>query len=410
LPLLAEGLWTDHSSLAIRIYSLEKRAVQAQAAGARQQDEERTALISEHVDTEAIFRRALDVELEKIAKFYELKERELLNEVQQLLTEADEFCDQGDPDGLQISEAATEEQHSKSSPNLTGLMRWGNGQEHEDNEYSDDDEEEIGEGARLTRPQWRHMQQSMVSDAPSDMSNRRRLSMVLDEQTLGLFNEKRITLKKRAISLFVALRELKSYAQLNRTGFAKALKKYDKILERNFKNRYMEQRLAPEYCFQKETAKVLDESVAKVEEMYAMLVTGADADLARRELRLHLREHVVWERNTVWRDMIGIERKAYAAHLGLSGTLLGDELEVRRLAGDEAASITSYKVLKTPFGGLAIPNWFFSTKFFILSAIIVLFMVLLQVSIFDTPEQQNCFAMLVFVSLLWATEVSPAPE
>jgi hypothetical protein len=34
------------------------------------------------------------------------------------------------------------------------------------------------------------------------------------------------------------------------------------------------------------------------------LVTKNNKQFARRELRLHLREHVVWERNTVWREMI----------------------------------------------------------------------------------------------------------
>ena len=59
--------------------------------------------------------------------------------------------------------------------------------------------------------------------------------------------------------------------------------------------------------------------------------------LAKKELRLHLREHVVWERNTVWREMIGIERKAQAANLGIRRTLLGVDTDPAkaRLQGDD---------------------------------------------------------------------------
>ncbi|KAG4220721.1 hypothetical protein PC116_g30802 [Phytophthora cactorum] len=43
---------------------------------------------------------------------------------------------------------------------------------------------------------------------------------------------------------------------------------------------------------------------------------------------------------------------------------------------------------------------------FILLGIVIIFLVLLFVPIMEVPEQQSCLAMLVFVSLLWATEVS----
>jgi phosphate transporter len=40
-----------------------------------------------------------------------------------------------------------------------------------------------------------------------------------------------------------------------------------------------------------------------------------------------------------------------------------------------------------------------------LVACIAIFVVLLVVPIMEKPEQQNCLAMVIFVSLLWATEV-----
>lgn len=341
---------------------------------------------------------------------------------------AQEFEDDRDP-GFTLCDSQvlrSEDQRARSgSGQGVGRLRQfqSNGSQdqlqYEDSEDEDDDLES-GAGEELLRSKnskdWRNLQlqrssvqrsnASVRSEAPSESSGRRRLSLAFEdenEQTMNMLYDMRVTLKKRAISLFVALRELKSYAQLNRTGFTKAAKKYDKTLDRSLKSAYIDRRVAPAYCFLKSTARNLDESLAKIENLYADLVTDGDIEVARRDLRLHLREHVVWERNTVWREMIGIERKAHAAHIG-GLSLLGDDLKKTRLAGDEADSVNT-KELKTPVGRIRVPSWAFSSGFFTLAAILVVFVTLLQAPVFETPEQNNCFAMLVFVSLLWATEV-----
>jgi hypothetical protein len=143
-----------------------------------------------------------------------------------------------------------------------------------------------------------------------------------------------------------------------------------------------------------------------VEKAYADIVTRGDLEMARRELRLHLREHVVWERNTVWREMIGIERKAQAANLGIRGTILGGDHDPKkaRLQGDNEDS--TMKEVQTPVGRYSCPKFLLSSTFWILVMTIAVFAVLLMVPIMEEPEQQNCLALVVFVSLLWATEVS----
>ena len=236
------------------------------------------------------------------------------------------------------------------------------------------------------------------------------MAMELDhdhpEQFSSLFDSG-ITLKKRTISLYVSLCELKSFIQLNQTGFKKAAKKYDKVCNRDIRREYMEKAVAPAYPFRDTTTTHLDANVAKVEKVYAEVVTKGDVPAARRELRLHLREHVVWERNTVWREMIGIERKAQAANFGIRQTLLGgsEDPSKARLQGDAHDSDT--KEFRTPIGKYRCPKWLFSSTLFVLIAILAIFAVLLSVNIMKKPEQQNCLAMLVFVSLLWATEVIP---
>ena len=109
----------------------------------------------------------------------------------------------------------------------------------------------------------------------------------------------------------------------------------------------------------------------------------------------------------MWREMIGIERKAQAANIGITG-LFGrdgrdsDPNKVRRQGDEVHAQVTE---LKTPIGKYTCPSWLLSSQFYMGIIIIAIFIVLLVVPIMDKPEQQNCLAMVIFVSLLWATEV-----
>jgi phosphate transporter len=207
------------------------------------------------------------------------------------------------------------------------------------------------------------------------------------------------------VNLYVTLCELRSFIQLNETGFSKVLKKYDKILDRDLKSEWIKANVKPAYPFQPSTMDRLGEHLNRVEQAYADVVTRGDLDVARRELRLHLREHVVWERNTVWREMIGIERKAQAANLGIRGTILGQENDGKRsrLQGDNEDS--AMKEVQTPVGRYSCPKFLLSSTFWVLVMTIAVFLILLMVPIMEEPEQQNCLAMVVFVSLLWATEV-----
>lgn len=216
-----------------------------------------------------------------------------------------------------------------------------------------------------------------------------------------------IALKKHAIGVYVQLCELKSFIQLNKTGFTKVLKKYDKICNRNLKSKFIETSVNPAYPFQQETMAHLDENISRVEKSYASIITNGDIATAKKELRMHLREHVVWERNTVWREMIGIERKAQAANMGLRRTLLGadnDPLKTRLQGDDDIENVM--KEVDTPVGTIRCPSWLLSSSLYTLIFIIAIFFVLVWVPFMEKPEQQNCLAILVFVSLLWATEVS----
>ena len=281
----------------------------------------------------------------------------------------------------------------------------------------DDSDEDVDETAQLRKKspdgQRRRRRTTDEDMAASHVSSRRKTSVAFEDYNDMAFSalyDEGVSLKKRAVSVYVLLCELRSFIQLNKTGFEKVLKKYDKIMDRKLKKTYLNKYVYPAYPFQQSTMDTLTRNLERMEEAYAQIGTKGDIVEAKRELRLHLREHVVWERNTVWREMIGIERKAQAANIGISHTLLGRDTtggKIRR-QGDEVES--DMKEVDTPIGRYRCPQWLVSRTFWILLACIAVFVVLLVVPIMEAPEQQNCLAMVIFVSLLWATEVCRAFE
>ncbi|KAI0381660.1 SPX domain-containing protein [Hypomontagnella monticulosa] len=414
--------WSSHyiaySNLKKLIYGLEKTVHQPGVTDV----ESRPLLRNE--DPEAVFRRALDVELEKISSFYGVKEKELFDEVDELLREIDSLDTDNydDPDQPQrpvlqnpSSDQVIPTRGLRSSQSAPSARSTDDGAEDSDEEEDVQDETAALNrkrrpsggvyNRRRTTPSAMHASTDLT--ASTEFTRSRRYSVGYDDyaETAQMYTSG-IMLKKRIISLYVQLCELKSYVQLNKTGFRKVLKKFDKIIDREFRPRYMEDTVEITYPFLPETVKTVEENIAKMEKVYADIVTHGDEALAKRDLRSHLREHVVWERNTVWRELIGLERRAEAATLG-SG-LLGtstDGLKVR-LQGDEAPT-TPMKEIETPVGRFTCPTWLFGSTMFTLLGILAIFLILIIVPIMDQPEQQNCLAMLVCVSLLWATEAIP---
>ena len=401
-----------------RIYQLEKSAHQARSG-----DAESRPLISGE-EPEDTFSKALGVELEKICSFYVAKEGELKDEVNQLLRDIEE--EQVSQDIGPVQPPSPRLQRGQPSQRYrTGSMSSQQVDDYDAEDSPSDDDETTGltkskgsvtgpppSARRRTLPNLMTQSTDMTYYTDGGRSLRRQSTAADDfgDQSVmfssGLFSSS-IMLKKRIISLYVQLCELKSYLQLNRTGFNKVLKKFDKILDKELKSAYIQAHVETAYPFSADTKKVIEENITKMENAYADVVTAGDMALAKRDLRSHLREHVVWERNTVWRDLIGIERRGEAASLGQA--LLGQNPSAvpKRLQGDEDHS-SKYKQLRTPLGRLSLPSWLASTSLLTLFISLAAFFLILFLPIMpDAPEQQNCLAMLIFVSLLWATETIP---
>ena len=442
------GSYIAYSNLKKLIYQLEKKVhanytLDRTSSNRSQQpaDAEASPLLShsnaETSDPDQIFSRKLDDELEKICAFYRMKELEIYGEVDSLLRDVEEFEaeheageEDGEGGGLRRQSAwAKARQQSifrsfqlptqgkKRRPSTLGRS------ETIREEADSENEDGTNEDERSSMNQSREMEQQTRPPRGKDMASgeeqedlhstqefsRRRPSNAFndfgDDTLLQALYDEGITLKKRIINLYVNVCELRSFIQLNETGFSKVLKKYDKTLDRNLKSHYISSYVKPAYPFQQSTLDHLRENLTRIETSYASIVTKNDIETARQELRLHLREHVVWERNTVWREMIGIERKAQAANLGIRNTMLGQNNDPKRsrLQGDAEDGAT--KEIRTPLGRTRCPKFLLSGTFWVLNLTIVVFAVLLAVPIMERPEQQNCLALVVFVSLLWATEV-----
>ncbi|KAL8950197.1 MAG: hypothetical protein Q9222_003760 [Ikaeria aurantiellina] len=425
--------WSSHyiaySNLKKLIYTLEKAIHQAQ--GLAPLDAEASPLLGNDEDPDLVYRRALDSELEKICSFYQLKELEIYGEVGELQRDEETF--EAETDGIERESADVGARISTRGGKTRHMSLWNKNftlgrarrtsnlsqsmEEVEEEGDSDDDDATPLKRSVTTAGRsktWDANAGQSIDDLRSSRelpTSKRRQSQAYEdfsEQAFSSLFASGVTLKKRTISLYVSLCELKSFIQLNKTGFTKALKKFDKILNRELKSKYLKDSVNPAYPFRATTMQHLDENIQNIEKMYAEVITHGDVELAKRELRLHLREHVVWERNTVWREMIGIERKAQAANMGLRQTLLGGNQDPAnaRLQGDEPDEMGT-KELVTPVGRVHCPHWLLNSAFLTLLAIVAVFVVLLVVPIMKKPEQQNCLALLVFVSLLWATEVIP---
>ncbi|KIW06281.1 uncharacterized protein PV09_02752 [Verruconis gallopava] len=441
--------WSSHyiaySNLKKLIYTLERQVHQAKNGVA--QDTESSPLlmtsgggVDAAADVDRTFANALDHELEKICSFYQLKELEIYGEMDALLRDEENFEQELEEEERAMREsehsegrratvtgASTRPRSGSTFKNFSFLpgkrrksstMSSQSAKGQEDDEDDDDDEsDEDGPNDGETRPLTRrrtttgagYMAESHEDWRNDGRSSKRRTSMAFDDyndMSFSVLYDSGISLKKRIVSLYVSLCELRSFIQLNRTGFSKVLKKYDKILDRKLKDTYIKEHVEPAYPFLKSTMQRLGANIERMEQVYANLVTQGKVEEAKRELRLHLREHVVWERNTVWREMIGIERKTQAANLGLRQTMLGqDDPSKSRLVGDDAE--VSMKVISTPVGKYFCPQWLFTPTLYTLVVIFAVFFVLLFVPIMEQPEQQNCLAMVVFISLLWATEAIP---
>lgn len=369
------------------------------------------------------FKRALDGELDKVCTFYQQKEAEIFEAADDLMREASIYLSETDGVNMDpVSETVVRARNvnpssRRASSNYNGFPQRRRPSATSDDDDGDSDEEQSSVTGHLRNralastdgDSTEEAQQTDMTDSNYGAGSSRGLlldSELTDQTFVALYNSG-VSLKKRLVENYVSLCELRSFIELNKTGFSKALKKYDKTLFRNMRKNYLNTVVYSAVPFGENTMAKVDSYINKIEGTYADVITKGNYSLACRELRLHLREHVVWERNTVWREMIEIERRAQAANVGIRQTLLGGDEDpaTARRQGDKQEIHTVD--IRTPLGRIPFPLWLCSLSFGTLTLSVALFAFLLSMQWMETPEQQNCLAMLVLVSILWATEAIP---
>lgn len=166
--------------------------------------------------------------------------------------------------------------------------------------------------------------------------------------------------------------------------------RYDKVTDSDLQDRYLHDVVEQEVPFQQGNKDKLNNKVSLLVELYARCVTRGDAVEARRQLKLHQREHIAWERDTVWRQMINQARRGEdGGRIAMGGSLVVEP---------EKGLLN----VQTPAGRVKL-----TTKQLYLVAAVAVFFVLLNLDVVDGEEANKCFAILVFATILWATEAIP---
>ena len=162
------------------------------------------------------------------------------------------------------------------------------------------------------------------------------------------------------------------------------------MTESDLQDRYLHGIVEQATPFQQVTKDKLNAKISLLIDLYAHCVTRGDAAEARRQLKLHQREHIAWERDTVWRQMIGQARRGEDGGMAVMGGTLIVEPEKGLLN------------VETPAGRIKL-----TSRMLYFTIALIVFAVLLNVQVVDGVEANKCFAILVFATVLWATEAIP---
>ncbi|KAG6816670.1 hypothetical protein H0H87_004030 [Tephrocybe sp. NHM501043] len=388
--------WWDeyiaYDSLKRHIYQLEK---EQHGEGIPYRDveaNEQSNLLGQS-STDAIFEPLLDKELKKITLFYEGQEKELLDLVTQLevlvanqedagLFDDGRYLDDPDDDDEEDDESISRSPERRRRISFTrhGLSR---------------------EATTSSRPH--RLSISSVDTIDNERMSRSLAGKIGDTirdsfisisgpETIWTSKsnyayDTRLLFKRKITTLYVSVSNLKSYVEVNQSGFRKILKKYDKVTYSELKDRYMHQVVETAYPFTHDSKDRLKDAIQCLVDLYTKCVTFNDRNLAVQQLKLHQRENIAWERDTVWRQMIAQQRR---------GDVEDEPMTIGALFKPPGPGLF---FIPTPLGTIRV------TKKMIFKIIAgIIFVALLNFPVMEGKEANRCFAILIFCTFLWATE------
>ncbi|KAF5359495.1 hypothetical protein D9756_002903 [Leucocoprinus leucothites] len=370
---------------------------------------EHAALLEGHdaTDTDVLFIPLLDRELKKITLFHESQEKELLEELAELeedvqkqedigIDGADRYMDPSDDDdddeSVSISHSPVGTRRQRPSGSTTGGRRRtisGPFERRRSSVSSGEDPRNL-EDSTMSFPRSMGVLSNRFSNLRDSWN-----STAFDDNTIWTARndyayDTRLLFKRRITTTYISFTNLRSYIDINYSGFRKIIKKYDKVTFSELKDRYLHDVVEASSPFTQTTKSKLNDCINRLVELYARCVTHNDKAIAKQQLRLHQRESIAWERDTVWRQMIGRERRGEGSRMDLTGATLVKEPQEPLVN------------IPTPVGRFQI-----TSKLIWGSIAIVVFAVLLNVNTFKGEAANNCFAILMFCTILWASEAIP---
>ncbi|KAI0763315.1 Sodium/sulfate symporter [Trametes elegans] len=438
--------WWDeyiaYEALKKHVYQLEKHKVGLQESFHDLEANERTSLIGavgeDAASTDAFFIPLLDRELKKVCLFYESEEQRLSDEVAALQQEIEQLEQNGPYAGHQYvddDEDADEDEDDDDfdlhSPILSRERTQSPARRRRHRSLSSarpggpsgtklkldakrrysvssDEPDGVEASTASLEP---NADQAGASRGPSrsplvtakSLATRLKDSLISTGSTSSqpetVWNARnnyaqdtQLLFKRKITRTYVFATSLKSYVELNYAGFRKILKKYDKVTDSNLQDRYLHDVVEQATPFQQASKDRLNSKIAQLIDLYAHCVTHSDLVEARRQLKLHQREHIAWERDTVWRQMISQARRGGGDEGGMIA--MGGSLIVEPERG--------LLNVQTPVGRVKL-----TSKMLYALVALVVFLVLLNVQTIDGREANKCFAILVFATILWATEAIP---
>lgn len=185
-------------------------------------------------------------------------------------------------------------------------------------------------------------------------------------------------LDDKYIETYKEVDELINFGELNGTGFDKILKKHDKVTGMKTRSEFME-KLNRTRSFT--SPKVVENMRTKLIGDYTVLFCNNNGYEALRKFQGSTRELVVWEHNTIWREMLREERKIRALRPKGKDTF-GDSVKVHAVIFALFAFLIIYFFPRT-FTFLVLPKNSYSK------------------AMIDAAHR--CFAMLISVCILWAS-------
>lgn len=191
-------------------------------------------------------------------------------------------------------------------------------------------------------------------------------------------------------TLYITLNDLVYYLELNREGFLKLVQKYQQYIA---KGEHGEISAAVEEKLPLEDVADLRVMISKIEKDHG----------AGRNLKELLRERVVFERSTVWQEMVEMERRTSPLQVvqesaAAAPTTTVSTPDIEKSASVKPAAAHGHGAMKASARAKKILAPLFS---------LAVFVALWFLPVFEEPHLNRAMAMVIFTIVLWCTEAVP---